>query len=117
MSVVARRTSEPPARTILLLWLRRVPGTHGATLADTPNSLHRRDFPTKPVRIIEPFGIGGDPTCWLVAGGAQAMGSIVMVENHPGAGATRPALVAKSPDGYATLNAAPRHAALSKNLL
>ena len=67
-----------------------------------------QDFPTKPVRVIEPFGAGGGPD--LVARAispklAELWGQPVTVENHPGAGGTAaPALVAKSPaDGYTWL--------------
>jgi len=65
-------------------------------------------YPTKPVRMIEPFGAGGGPD--LIARAvrpklSELWGQPVTVENHPGAGATAaPALVAKSPaDGYTLL--------------
>jgi tripartite-type tricarboxylate transporter receptor subunit TctC len=60
-----------------------------------------QDYPTRPVRLIEPFGPGGGPD--LVARAlAQTLtelwGQPVTVENVPGAGATAgPAQVAKSP--------------------
>jgi tripartite-type tricarboxylate transporter receptor subunit TctC len=67
-----------------------------------------QDYPTKPVRIIEPFGAGGGPD--IIAREispklSKLWGQPVIVENHPGAGATAaPALVAKSPaDGYTLL--------------
>ena len=82
-----------------------------------------QDYPTSPVRLIEPFGAGGGPD--LVARAlAQALtelwGQPVTVENVPGAGATAgPALVAKSPaDGYTLLvntSAQAYRAALLKN--
>src|SRR4029077_6013118 len=84
-------------------------GTHAATLTDTPNSsASTRDFPTKPVRIVEPFGMGGGPDLLaraLAPELSKLWGQPVTVENHPGAGATAaPALVAKSPaDGYTLL--------------
>ena len=82
------------------------------------------DYPTKPVRLIEPFGAGGGPD---LVGRALAQklqefwGQPVTVENVPGAGATAgPALVAKSPaDGYTLLvstSAQAYSAALLKNL-
>lgn len=67
-----------------------------------------QDYPSKPVRMIEPFGAGGGPD--IIARAirpklAELWGQPVTVENHPGAGATAaPALVAKSPpDGYTLL--------------
>jgi tripartite-type tricarboxylate transporter receptor subunit TctC len=83
-----------------------------------------QDYPSKPVRIIEPFGAGGGPD--LIARAlspklSELWGQPVTVENHPGAGSTvAPALVAKSPaDGYTLLvntNAQAYSAALLKNL-
>jgi tripartite-type tricarboxylate transporter receptor subunit TctC len=67
-----------------------------------------QDYPSKPVRMIEPFGAGGGPD--LIARAmspklSELWGQPVTVENHPGAGSTAaPALVAKSPaDGYTLL--------------
>ncbi len=67
-----------------------------------------QDYPSKPVRMIEPFGAGGGPD--LIARAmspklSKLWGQPVTVENHPGAGSTAaPALVAKSPaDGYTLL--------------
>jgi tripartite-type tricarboxylate transporter receptor subunit TctC len=67
-----------------------------------------RDYPFKPVRIIEPFGAGGGPDLLARALAPQLSelwGQPVTVENIPGAGATAgPAQVAKSPaDGYTLL--------------
>jgi len=83
-----------------------------------------QDYPTRPVRIIEPFGAGGGPD--LVARAispklSELWGQPVTVENHPGAGSTAaPAMVAKSPaDGYTLLVntcAHPYSAAVLKNL-
>ena len=83
-----------------------------------------QDYPAKPVRVIEPFGVGGGPD--LVARAvsrklSELWGQPVTVENQPGAGSTAaPALVAKSPpDGYTLLintSAQPYSAALLKNL-
>ena len=65
-------------------------------------------YPTKPVRMIEPFGAGGGPD--LIARAvspklSELWGQPVTIENHPGGGATAaPALVATSPaDGYTLL--------------
>ena len=83
---------------VLLLFLLSI--TSGVTFA--------QDYPTKPVRMIEPFGAGGGPD--IIARAicpklAELWGQPVTVENHPGAGATAaPAFVAKSsPDGYSLL--------------
>jgi len=82
------------------------------------------DYPTKPVRLIEPFGAGGG-TDLVSRALAQKLtelwGQPVTVENVPGAGATAgPAQVAKSPaDGYTLLvntSAQAYSAALLKNL-
>jgi tripartite-type tricarboxylate transporter receptor subunit TctC len=83
-----------------------------------------QDYPSKPVRMIEPFGAGGGPD--LIARAvspklSELWGQPVTVENHPGAGSTAaPALVAKSPaDGYTLLvntSAQTYSAALLKNL-
>src|SRR5580693_990781 len=83
-----------------------------------------QDYPSKPVRMIEPFGAGGGPD--LIARALSPKLSVlwgqpVTVENHPGAGSTAaPALVAKSPaDGYTLLintSAQAYSAAISKNL-
>src|SRR5450631_3118298 len=67
-----------------------------------------QDYPTKPVRMIEPFGAGGGPDVIsrAVSPKLSALwGQPVTVENHPGKGSTEaPALVAKSPpDGYTLL--------------
>jgi tripartite-type tricarboxylate transporter receptor subunit TctC len=76
------------------------------SLALMPQSF--QGFPAKPVRMVEPFGVGGGPD--LIARAlssklSELWGQPVTVENHPGGGATAaPALVAKSPaDGYTLL--------------
>jgi tripartite-type tricarboxylate transporter receptor subunit TctC len=82
------------------------------------------NYPTKVVRIIEPFGPGSGPeviataVTWKLA---ELWGQPVTVENHPGAGSTAaPAMVAESPaDGYTLLvhtNAHAYSAALLTNL-
>src|SRR5450432_2350103 len=83
-----------------------------------------QDYPTKRVRVIEPFGAGGGPDLMARAVSpklSELWGQPVTVENHPGAGSTaRPALVAKSPaDGYTLLvntSAQAYSATLLKNL-
>ena len=65
-------------------------------------------FPTRSVRLIEPFGRGGGPDEFaraLAPELARLWDQTVGVENHPGAGSTAaPNLVAKAaPDGYTLL--------------
>src|SRR5229473_5990238 len=82
------------------------------------------DYPSKPVRMIEPFGAGGGPDLLARAMSpklSELWGQPVTVENHPGAGSTAaPSLVAKSPaDGYTLLvntSAQAYSATLLKNL-
>jgi hypothetical protein len=82
------------------------------------------DYPTKVVRMIEPFGPGSGPEVIATAVSrklAELWGQPVTVENHPGAGSkAAPAMVAKSPaDGYTLLvhtNAHAYSAALVTNL-
>ncbi len=83
-----------------------------------------QDYPTKPVRLIEPFGAGGGLDLVgraLAQKLAELWGQPVILENVPGTGATAgPAQVAKSPaDGYTLLvntSAQACSAALLKNL-
>jgi len=82
----------------LLLFLLFI--TSGMTFA--------QDYPTRPVRIIEPFGAGGGPDVVARAISpklSELWGQPVTVENHPGKGSTEaPTVVAKSPpDGYTLL--------------
>jgi tripartite-type tricarboxylate transporter receptor subunit TctC len=98
----------------LLLFLLSI--TNGLTFAE--------DYPSRPVRMIEPFGAGGGPDVIARAVSpklSELWGQPVTVENHPGAGSTAaPALVAKSPaDGYTLLvntSAQAYSAVLVKNL-
>ena len=77
--------------------------------------MRARDYPTRSVRLIEPFGAGGGPD--LIARAvaeplSELWGQSVTVENCPGAGSTAgPALVARSPaDGYTLLVSTSAHA-------
>jgi tripartite-type tricarboxylate transporter receptor subunit TctC len=67
-----------------------------------------QDYPTRPIRIIVPFGAGGpaDVTARLVGNALQEdFGQPVVIENRPGAGSVIGTLeAAKSPpDGYTIL--------------
>jgi tripartite-type tricarboxylate transporter receptor subunit TctC len=89
-------------RRFSLVLAAMVTMTGTSAVATTP------DYPSKPVRIIEPFGAGGGPDL-LARALAPKLSELwrqpVTVENLTGAGATAaPALVAKSPaDGYTLL--------------
>jgi tripartite-type tricarboxylate transporter receptor subunit TctC len=80
-------------------------------LATTPilaTSCFAQDYPTRPVRIIVPFGAGGpaDVTARLVANSLQqSFGQPFVVENHTGAGGVIGTLeaVKSQPDGYTLL--------------
>ncbi len=111
--------------TFLCLLVTGCDGTHRNTMTDPTNpAATAQAYPSKPVRIIEPFGAGGGPDLLaraLAPKLSELWGQPVSVENHPGAGATAaPALVAKSPaDGYTLLintSAQAYSAVLSKNL-
>ena len=90
----------------------------------TNSSALERDYPTKPVHIIEPFGLGGGPDLLaraLAPRLSELWGQPVIVENYPGEGATAgPAQVANAPaDGYTLLintSAQAYSAAFLKNL-
>ena len=75
---------------------------------DRKRSQVTKDYPTKPVRLIEPFGAGGGPDIIarvLSPKLSKLWGQPVTVENYTGNGSTAaPALVARSPaDGYTLL--------------
>ena len=86
------------------------PLTDMGNALDTASSepVPEQGFPSRPVRLIEPFGAGGGPDLLgraLAEKLAALWGQSVTVENITGAGATAgPARVAKSPaDGYTLL--------------
>ena len=112
-------------RTIarIVAFLSLLPGAYAVTYAADSSAL-KQDYPAKPVRIIEPFGLGGGPDLLaraLAPKLSDLWGRPVTVENDPGAGATMgPAHVAQSPaDGYTLLlntSAQAYSAAFLKNL-
>src|ERR1700735_5569542 len=67
-----------------------------------------QDYPTRPVRIIVPFGAGGpaDVTARLIGNSLQQdLGQPFVIENHTGAGGVIGTLeaVRSAPDGYTLL--------------
>ncbi|MDP2779620.1 tripartite tricarboxylate transporter substrate binding protein [Devosia sp.] len=85
----------------------------GTTLAATAISLPlmtstvmaQEDFPTRPIRVIVPFGPGGlaDVTVRLAGEKmSEILGQQIVVENHPGAGGVAAAeqLLRSEPDGH-----------------
>ena len=93
------------------------------THAENSSALER-GYPTKPVHLIEPFGLGGGPDLLgraLAPKLSELWDQPVTMENYTGAGATAgPAQVATSPaDGYTLLintSAQAYSAAFLKNL-
>ena len=81
---------------------------HGNVMSETTNvPAVTEAYPTKPVRLIEPFGVGGGPDLLARALAQQLSklwGQAVAVENFPSRSHSGPAQVAKSPpDGYTLL--------------
>ena len=65
-------------------------------------------WPTRPIRIIVPFGLGGSADVagrFLAEQLAQSLGQPVVIENRPGAGGTigADAVARAAPDGYTLL--------------
>jgi tripartite-type tricarboxylate transporter receptor subunit TctC len=95
--------------TFFLFVLIGCAGVHGNVMSEATNSPAVKEaYPIKPVRLIEPFGVGGGPDLLARALAQQLSelwGQPVTVENVPGAGATAGSTqVAKSlPDGYTLL--------------
>lgn len=99
-----------------------------ATLAMTPlfavtqNALAADDYPSKPIKLVIPYGTGGvsDSIGRITAAAlTKVLGQTVVVENRGGAGGTvGAAVVAKSaPDGYTLLLTSPPMVAVAPVLL
>ena len=84
-----------------------------AALAVASVALHgtavlAQDYPTRPVKIIVPFAVGGPADVYARFLGARlqdAMGQPFVIENRPGAGAVvgTDAVAKSAPDGYTLL--------------
>jgi tripartite-type tricarboxylate transporter receptor subunit TctC len=84
---------------------RLLTATAGTVMATAGSSAHAESWPTKPIRVLMPFGAGGsmDVLSRLLAPiVSDSLGQQVIVENRPGAtGTVAMAAVASAPaDGY-----------------
>jgi tripartite-type tricarboxylate transporter receptor subunit TctC len=79
-----------------------------AAVAAAPRAIAAEDYPSRPVRIIAPFGAGGptDVFSRIVADELQrALHQAFVIENRPGAGTTigTDVVAHSAPDGYTLL--------------
>src|SRR5256885_16504342 len=78
--------------TFFLFLLIGCAGTHGNVMSEATNvPAVTEAYPTKPVRLIEPFGVGGGPDLLARAPAQQLSppwGHSLTGENIPGPGAT-----------------------------
>lgn len=101
-------------------WMIRSFAAAVLALASISGVSHAQDYPTKPVRIILPYGPGGvaDVTVRLVAQKlSERMGQNFFVDNRPGAGGiiAAKATLGSPPDGY-TLTLTGNATAISESL-
>jgi tripartite-type tricarboxylate transporter receptor subunit TctC len=87
-----------------------------AALATMPGHAGAQAWPSRPIRIVVPFGLGGSADVaarFLAEPLSQALGQPVVVENRPGAGAVIGTdVVAKyAPDGHTLLLMSNTHTA------
>jgi tripartite-type tricarboxylate transporter receptor subunit TctC len=105
LSVMPRR---PVAITFLTLLIMCAVSNHESERVSAVHTTRSQSFPTRPVRIVESFGVGGGPDL-LARALSQQLSKLwvqtVTVENITGAGATAgPEHVATSPaDGHTLL--------------
>ncbi|MFO1312050.1 MAG: tripartite tricarboxylate transporter substrate binding protein [Burkholderiales bacterium] len=86
--------------------MHRIAAALFAAIAALP--LHAQDYPSRPVKIVVPFAVGGPADIYARYIGAklgESLGQPFVIENKPGAGAvTGTDAAAKSPpDGYTLL--------------
>ena len=85
--------------------LKALAATSAVLLAGPWATAHAQDYPSKPIRMVVPFGAGSTPDVFarLVSEEAsKTLGQPIVVENRPGAGGNLGTnVVAKAaPDGY-----------------
>jgi tripartite-type tricarboxylate transporter receptor subunit TctC len=95
---------------------RAVLGGGAAMAAAFANPSLAQDWPSRPIKIIVPFGLGGSADVmarFLAEPLRQALGQAVVVENRPGAGAIigTDAVAKSEPDGYTYLVMSNTHTA------
>jgi tripartite-type tricarboxylate transporter receptor subunit TctC len=88
--------------------------------AALPGGVFAQTYPTKPIKLIVPFGAGGpvDVMARLVAQKLSVSVGAIVVENRPGQGGTLGARVvaAADPDGYTLMMATSTTMGVSANL-
>jgi tripartite-type tricarboxylate transporter receptor subunit TctC len=92
-----------------------------SALAGAP-AMAQSDYPSKPIKLIVPYGPGGvsDSVGRVIAAAlGKAMNATVIVENRGGAGGTLGANVAaqSAPDGYTILLTSPPMTAVAPNII
>jgi tripartite-type tricarboxylate transporter receptor subunit TctC len=116
----AARGNDMLTASLSRAWMIRAVAAAVITLAGFSSVAHAQSYPTKPVRIILPYGPGGvaDVTTRLVAQKlSERLGQNFFVDNRPGAGGiiAAKAALGSAPDGY-TLTLTGNASAISESL-